>query len=172
LHVATSGRAAEAPVRVAGTHVSVGLRVVLLRGSTGSRLLLRARTAEPLMFDAYPLGQALMRLVEATRDGVVSTDGQGRITAANRAFQRLVQANDEEALLGRPLDDWLEDTAAQTLVHKAQEQGIIHPLRLGVRRPDGTRQIVNVSATLLTETDRAGVGFILQPVLPETSPGP
>ena len=90
----------------------------------------------------------------------------------DRAFQRLAQAVDEEALIGRPLADWLDDTAAQTLLHKAQEQGIMHSPRVSLRRNDGTRQIANVSAALLAERDRAGVGFILQPVVHESGPGP
>jgi transcriptional regulator PpsR len=169
----SSGRSAESSVRLAGTHISVRLQALPLPAAN-NRLLLRARTSESLLHDAFPLETALVRMVEGTRDGVVLTDVQGRVLSANRAFVRMVQAHDEDELLGRPLGDWLGRVAgdAPGLTKAAHERGICQDVRLGLRRSGRGPLEVELTATLLVEGDQEGLGFVIRPWQAEDTSAP
>jgi transcriptional regulator PpsR len=183
--VQAGGRCPEVQVRLARSHLHVNLQALRLESSPTlrqPRLLLRARTAGRLMWDAFPLDQVLLRLVEGTCDAMVLADAQGCVVAANRAFQRMVLAPDEDSVRGRALSLWLSaragtgtgtgtdtdtdtDTrtsAVQAILQSLPERGIVQGRWLTLRRPEQMALEVNVTATLLAERDQAGAGFILR----------
>ncbi len=165
LQARSSGRPIEIQARLAGTHLSVGLLAMPLQTTGGHRLLLRARTAEPLSGDAQPLEAALARLVEGTRDGIVVTDMRGQVMGANRSFVRMAAAADEDQVRGRPLADWLgpseHDVAA--LLAAVRESGMVQDRALGLCLPGQPPQGLAVTGMLLIEGDQECLGFIVRP---------
>jgi transcriptional regulator PpsR len=176
LRARSSGQPVEIQARLAGTHLSVGLLALPLRTAGGHRLLLRARTAEPIASDAQPLEAALSRLVESTRDGIVVTDMSGQVLGANRSFVRMAQASDEEQVRGRRLTEWLGPTEADVtaLLCAVRDSGLAQDVALVLRgapaAPPGPlhtqAQALAVTGMLLIEGDQECLGFIVRPQLP------
>jgi transcriptional regulator PpsR len=174
LQARSSGLPVEIQARLAGTHLSVGLLALPLRTTDGHRLLLRARTAEPIASDAQPLEAALSRLVESTRDGIVVTDMRGQVLGANRSFVQMARATDEEQVRGNLLADWLGPAEADVaaLLSAVRDSGMTQDVALSLRGPTGEpqrqapAQTVAVTGMLLIEGDQECLGFILRPQLP------
>ncbi len=177
LQARSSGRPVETQARLAGSHLSVGLLALPLRTGGGRRLLLRARSAEPIASAAVPLEAALARVLEGGRDGIVVTDMQGRVAGANCSFVRLVAAGDEDRVRGRPLADWLAAAGGGAadvagLLRAVRDLGIAQdrPMVLRVAEP-GSQAVamtlaVTVTGLLLIEGDQARLGFVLRPQAP------
>jgi transcriptional regulator PpsR len=178
LRARSTGQPVEIRARLAGTHLTVGLLALPLRTAGGHRLLLRARTAEPIASDAQPLEAALSRLVESTRDGIVVTDMRGQVIGANRSFVRMAQAADEDQVRGKLLAEWLGPTDADVAAllcavrDSGMAQDVALDLRGAARLPQGSTQALAptqalaVTGMLLIEGDQECLGFIVRPQLP------
>ncbi len=174
LRARSSGLPVEIQARLAGTHLSVGLLALPLRTANGHRLLLRARTADPIASDAQPLEAALSRLVESTRDGIVVTDMRGQVLGANRSFVRMAQATDEDQVRGRLLGSWLgpADADVAALLSAVRDSGMAQDVALALRGTVGAAQgqtlpqALAVTGMLLIEGDQECLGFIVRPQLP------
>ena len=175
LQARSSGLPVEIQARLAGTHLSVGLLAMPLRTAGGQRLLLRARTADPVTADAQPLEAALVRLVEGTRDGIVVTDMRGQVLGANRSFVRMAQAADEDQVRGRPLTDWLGPAQADVaaLLGAVRDSGMAQDVPLTLHAAPGAERQANqpvdapralaVTGMLLIEGEQECLGFIVRP---------
>jgi transcriptional regulator PpsR len=176
LRARSSGQPVEIQARLAGTHLSVGLLALPLRTADGHRLLLRARTAEPIGSDAQPLEAALSQLVDSTRDGIVVTDMRGQVIGANRSFVRMAQAADEDQVRGRMLAEWLGPAEADVaaLLSAVRDSGMAQDVALVLRGdarlpqglPQTQAQALAVTGMLLIEGDQECLGFILRQQLP------
>lgn len=176
LQARTSGQPVEIQARLAGSHLSVGLLAMPLLTAGGHRLLLRARTAEPIAGDGPPLETALARLVEGTRDGILVTDMRGQVLGANRSFVGLAQATDEDQVRGRPLADWLgqpqfNGSDVAEVVRAVREHGLAQDRPLALRSAGPGAQPLAVTGMLLMEGDQECLGFIVRPT-PDRAPTP
>jgi PAS domain S-box-containing protein len=106
----------------------------------------------------------LVTLVERTRDAIVVTDQLGNVIMANPAFSEMLETEDENQLIGRPLGGWLgtaESGVALTIA--ALKQNGVVPLTVASLRTEGGRMLrVELSATLLPSGDETSFGFIMR----------
>ncbi len=161
----SSGKFIEIQARLAGSHLSVGLMAMPLRTPDGHRLLLRARTADPIASTDMPLEAALARLVEGTRDSILVTDMRGQVLGANRTFVNLAQAGDEDQLRGQPLSDWLgpAESDVAELLRAVRDSGITQDRLLTLRTAGLPPQPLAVTGMLLIEGDQECLGFVVRP---------
>lgn len=161
---ASSGQPGEVDGRVAGSLLPVSIAVAPFRAGDGLRLLLRVRAVDPTAA-AMHLNEALSRLVDGTRDGVVVTDAAGHVVVANPAFVKLVGVESESQVRGRPLVEWIGRTESDVaaLIGSVQGQGLVRLVRSSLRKRDGELIDVDVTAALLTEGDQECFGFTVTP---------
>jgi transcriptional regulator PpsR len=167
---------AEIHVRLAGTHIPMGVVATPLHEKYGQRpgldagvrVLLRVRAAETTSTDQTPLTTPLARLVDTTAEGIVVCDAAGRLVVANRAFVHLaniVVTDDLAAIQGQDLAQCLGASAAELplLMSRVRGLGILTLERLVLRRPDAPELHVDATITLLTEGEQVRFGFTLRP---------
>jgi transcriptional regulator PpsR len=165
LNAGSSGRPAEIHARLPSTQAAAAVSATPFRAGDGQRLLLRVRCeAKPQPGAAADMNRTLALLVESTRDGVVVTDSSGRIVVANPAFLALAHGVGEDDVRGQPIGNWLGriETDVAALLAGAHQQGIAHLVRSSVRRSDGTRIDVDVTAALLAEGEQECFGFTIR----------
>ena len=174
LRARSSGQPVEIRARLAGTHLSVGLLALPLRTACGHRLLLRARTAEPIANDALPLEATLSRLVESMRDGIVITDVRGQVLGANRSFVHMARATEEDQVRGQLLSAWLGPTEADvaTLLSAVRDSGMAQDVVLALHgtAAGSPAQGLAITGMLLVDGDQECLGFIMRPQLPGQQP--
>jgi PAS domain S-box-containing protein len=110
------------------------------------------------------MNRTLALLVDSTRDGVVVTDSSGRIVVANPAFLALAHGSSEDDVRNQPIGAWLGriDTDVSALLAGAHQHGIAHLVRSSMRRNDGSRVDVDVTAALLAEGEQECFGFTIR----------
>lgn len=184
LRARSGGQPVEIQARLAGTHLSVGLLALPLRTASGHRLLLRARTPEPIANDALPLEATLSRPVESMRDGVVVTDVRGQVLGANRSFVNMTRATEEDQVRGQLLSAWLGPAEADVaaLLTAVRDSGMsqdvvltLHGSAAGTSaqpqaQAQAQAQALAVTGMLLVEGDQECLGFIMRPLLPGQQP--
>lgn len=154
--------AAVAQVRLAGSHYSVALTATRLHAARTPTALLRLRQADPAHDDPLALGSALARHVDGTPEGIVVTDGQGRVREANLAFMQMAQATDIEAIIGQPLERWLPG-AGSALVHGLHAHGLAPSQRVTLLRAGALELAVDMAGALLADIASGDLGFTLRP---------
>ncbi len=107
--------------------------------------------------------------LRSTREGVITTDNDGRITLLNRSAERLTGWPRDEAT-GRPLGDILhlvDERTRQPLSHRpeyldaaALVDGVSIPQAVLVRR-DGGERIIAASVSPMRDTDERILGLVL-----------
>jgi transcriptional regulator PpsR len=157
-----SGREAEVHAQLLGRVGRVAVSATPFRADDTMRLLVRVR-ADERQRDAVDVANAIARLVDGTRDGVVVTDSGGRILHANPAFVALVGEPGEDAVRGQPLSRWLvgERGEPSGVLAAARAQGVVRRIAAALQGARGSTTPVEVSAALLTEGDRECVGVVL-----------
>jgi transcriptional regulator PpsR len=169
------GKCDEIHVRLAGTHIPMGVVASPLHEKYGQRpgldagvrVLLRVRAAESSVANQTPLTTPLARLVDTTAEGIVVCDAAGRLVVANRAFvhlAKLAAAEDLESLQGQDLAQCLGGSASDlpSLMSRVRGLGILQLERLSLRRPDAPDLMVDVTITLLTEGEQESFGFTVR----------
>ena len=158
-----SGQSTETRAQLLGRVASTSVTATPFRVMDSQQLLVRIRTTEQLGSSAN-LGATLARLVDSASDGVAVTDVDGDVLVANPAFLKLVQANTEASVRGRPLSDWLSlpnEPFAELLARVSREgmTGYVPSQVLGL---DVIVKPVEVAATLLSEIDPPCIGFSIR----------
>ncbi len=158
-----AGRSTEARVRLANGGHPLRVSAAPHNAPGSSVLLLRASLVVDQM--ANPAAEStLAALAERTQDAIVITDQHGLVTMANPAFAALLELDDVNQAVGRPLSGWLNSTdhsVAQTIGALLQN-GVVPLFASGLRGENGRGMQVEVSATLLPSNDGACVGFIMR----------
>ena len=165
-NVQTSGQGDEIRARLVGQGHIVALSATLFRQNQSSLFLVRMVSASiDAAAPALPLAkQKLLNLVESAPDGLLVTDADGRIIAANSAFLNLVELISEDQARGQSLDRWLGRPGVdlRVLSSNLREHGSVGLFATTLRGEYGSVAEVEVSAVTLVNGEQNGFGFAIR----------
>ena len=149
-----------------GDALEVGLSV--FKADSQGHLLVRLRdtaveqSEEPLSDQK----RRLASLVDRAPDGLVVTDAEGAIVAANTEFLDLAQLTGSDAALGRTLATWLGQGGIdyQIIMASLREHGSIRLYATRLRGEFGSITDVEVSAVPLRAGDVDCIGFAIRDI--------
>lgn len=158
-----SGRAAEAEALLPGHRGAVHVSITPLRTEANTSLLMRVRPLDP-EWQVPQAGARLMSLMRISPDAIVITDSSGRIQMSNPAFLRLAELSPALKVLGQPLSNWLCITAGdfERLLQTLRRESSTRQMLTAMRRFDGLRIAVEVSAACQHDGDEESFGFIVR----------
>lgn len=132
------------------------LAVACLRQSNETRLLIRLSAPSAQSVDAGVGSDSF----NASPDGILITDGQGAVIAANAAFLDMACIQDSEQATGRRADRWLGRSVVDldVLLGNIRSDRPLQLFSSVLRTEMGTRLDIELSAV---ETDRAGQRMVL-----------
>ena len=161
----TTGQSGEIRARLQDSRGSTGVSATPFRAGDAMRLLVRVRH-DPADGSSAAFGQALSRLVDGTRDGVVVTDPSGRVLIANPAFLALARLESEALAKGQPLMRWLSlaDEPLAALLATVRRDGVARHVASIFRCDRAAPVDVEISAALLADGDQERIGFTIHPV--------
>jgi transcriptional regulator PpsR len=170
--VRASGRPDELRLRLAGASGSSGavvrevvVGVSLLRQDGSAGFLIHVSGA-PAVNDSLAANSVMERLAQEAPDGLVVTDGDGRILAGNRVFVELVQAGHEGQVRGESLDRWLGRAGVDlsVLLSNLRQRERVRLFATTLRGELGGQMEVEISATRLLVGDKQAYGFAIRDV--------
>ena len=136
--------------------------------NTDGHLLVRLRGANDGGGDTSQSEQAhrLTALVEAAPDGLVVTDADGRVVAANTEFLDLAQLTGVDVALGQSLAEWLGQSGIdyQIIMASLRERGSIRLYETRLRGEFGSITDVEVSAVMIKAGETDLVGFAIRDI--------
>jgi transcriptional regulator PpsR len=170
--VLATGRSGDLELRLAAKRGEVSVSAALfrqnLRQKQASLLLIRlVPTSKALAAELLPLAkQKLLTLVETAPDGLLVTDAEGRIIAANAAFLDLVEMVGEDQAVGQSLDRWLGRPGVDLRVMLAnlRDHGTLRLFATTLKGEHGRTTEVEISAAALARTSPANFGFAIRHV--------
>ena len=169
-NVRASGRNGEVRARLAEGGHDLLVSASVFREERSTLLLVRVTPLETDRFaEVVPRAKArYMDFVSASPDGVVITDAEGKVIAANPAFLDLAQLPGEEQANGESLETWLGRPGVDLNVLLAQlrEHGSIRMFSTTLRGANGTTAEVELSGAALTDSEPACFGFTVRDVGP------
>lgn len=165
-----SGQPAEIRVPLAKRTTQIALSATPFRSPGGLQLLVRARTADSSSI-ASSQGKSLLDYVQRSPDAVVVTDSNGRVVAANQAFQSMIHSEHATTIEGTPLAQLLgcDESALGALLKSVRSQAIATATPLsknGLGQPT-----YEVSGVLLDSEDQEYLGFTIRSAAAKTSIG-
>ncbi len=162
------GQGGERRVALAGGLGEVTLGASLFRQNGGALMLVRMTPAsQDAAARALPLAKhKLLKLVESAPDGLLVTDADGRIIAANAAFLDLAELINEDQAIGQSLDRWLGRPGVdlRVLLNNLREHGLVRLFATTLRGDHGASTGVELSAVTFTNDDRPCCGFAIRNV--------
>jgi transcriptional regulator PpsR len=167
--VRASGRTDELRLRVAETARAAAreamVGVSLLR-QDGSPAFLVNLSAVPSADEGATSQSVLQHLAQDAPDGLVVTDADGRILAANRAFVELIQAGHEGQVRGESLDRWLGRAGVDlsVLLSNLRQRDRVRLFATTLRGDLGGQMDVEISATRMPLADKPAYGFSIRDV--------
>lgn len=167
--VRASGRADELRLRLAETARAAArealVGVSLLRQDDSTAFLVNL-SAVPSADEGNASQNALQQLAQDAPDGLVVTDGEGRILATNRAFVELIQAGHEGQVRGESLDRWLGRAGVDlsVLLSNLRQRDRVRLFATTLRGDLGGQMDVEISATRMPLADRPAYGFSIRDV--------
>jgi transcriptional regulator PpsR len=172
-NVRASGRSGEVRARLADGSHELLVSASVFREERSTLLLVRAT---PL--DAERLTELLpgaksryMDFVAASPDGVVVTDAEGKVVAANPAFLDLAQLPGEEQARGESLETWLGRPGVDlnVLLSQLREHGSVRMFTSTLRGANGTTSEIELSGAALRDSEPACFGFAVRDVGPRVA---
>jgi transcriptional regulator PpsR len=172
-NVRASGRSGEVRARLADGSHELLVSASVFREERSTLLLVRAT---PL--DAERLTELLpgaksryMDFVAASPDGVVVTDAEGKVVAANPAFLDLAQLPGEEQARGESLETWLGRPGVDlnVLLSQLREHGSVRMFTTTLRGANGTTSEIELSGAALRDSEPACFGFAVRDVGPRVA---
>ncbi|MBK7529097.1 PAS domain-containing protein [Piscinibacter sp.] len=153
----SSGRPVELRARLLGNPVAASVAATPFRATDVQRLLVRMRTTGAPAA-AVP-GAAL-------REAAAVTDSVGNILSCDAAFVALMKADDDGALIGKSVAQWLGEPADElaALLQEVRHAGLAERTAVPLRVADSLP--VQLSATWLTEGDQECIGLVLRQTPP------
>jgi transcriptional regulator PpsR len=167
--VRATGRPDDARARSSDGSTEFRVSASLFRQENSALFLVRLAPFEAAVATAaaLPKGQStLLRLAESAPDGLVVTDLDGRILAANAAFLDLAQLATEEQARGEPLERWLGRPGVDLNVLSAnlRQHGSVRLFATTLRGEYGAGAEIEVSAVALPHGEQAAYGFTIRNV--------
>lgn len=165
--LSTSGAGDPVRIRLPNHDHPFTVQASLIRQDASMQALVRlvpeARPAAAPV-DGAAAGSRLIDVVNAIPDGFVVTDPRGNILAANPAFTDLVHAATEEAVRGRPLQQWLGRGAVDlnVLLTNLRDNGSIRLYATSLKDELGGSVDVEISAVAVPEGDEPCIGFAIR----------
>ena len=172
----SAGRAEDVRARLAEDKREFLASASLFRHEAASHVLVRLSAADGATPALVQSHSALLRALEASPDGFVVTEPDGRVMTANRAFLDFVQLVAEDQARGRSLDDWLGRPGADlsVLLANLRQHGAVRLFATALRGELGQSTEVEISAVSVTEADEPCLGFSIRSVgrrLASATPG-
>jgi transcriptional regulator PpsR len=108
----------------------------------------------------------LLSIVQSAPDGIVVTDPDGRILAANPAFLELAQLATEAQARGQPLDRWLgrQGVDLGVLTANLRQHGVVRLFATTLRGELGSSAEVEISAVAVANGEQPCLGFMVRDV--------
>jgi len=166
--VRAAGRADDVVTRLAKDSREVRVSASLLRQEAGTLLLVRIVPTD-VVSAAAPIPKLkakLLKVVENAPDGVVLTDHDGQVLAANAAFLELSHLPGEEQARGQPLDRWIGRPGVdiEVLIGNLRRHGSIRLFQTNLRAEFGPPVDVEISAVSVMNGGNACFGFTIRNV--------
>lgn len=156
----SSGRPAELRARLLGNPVAASVAATPFRADDVQRLLVRMRStgAPAAAVQGAPL-----------REAAAVTDSVGNILSCDAAFVALMKVEDDGALIGKSVAQWLGEPADElaALLQEVRHAGLAERAAMPLRVPGALP--VQLSATWLTEGDQECIGLVLRQTLPRVA---
>lgn len=162
-----SGRADPVAAELADSRTGVQVSATLLHQDQAHLLLVRLTRADGP--DGHVPGSEasmLLQLAQGAPDGLVVTDLDGVVLAANGEFVRLCQMASEDQLRGQSLERWLgrTDVDLGVLVSNLRQRGAVKLFATTLRGEFGASTEVEISAVTVTRADPVLLGFTVRDV--------
>lgn len=162
----SNGAAGSGPVNASTKRAGkdVAIYSTLFRSAGDRVLLCRIETAETAEGVAAELATTLSGLYRDGSDGMVFTDGQGQIRAANEAFLALCDAGTVADIRGKALGDFMARGSVdlKVLTDTAARSGRMRVYATRIESTYGTRASVEISATHLPGPGAPGFAFVIR----------
>jgi two-component system sensor histidine kinase PilS (NtrC family) len=142
-----------------GLHSGAWLLVAFLASALSRDLHRTGRELERRKTDLGRLRQLHARTVECLTSGLLTTDGEGRITSFNPEAERITGVAARGAL-GRPLGEVLPGVPGEIERLSGTLTGRMRS-RLGFARPSGEELHLGVSASRLRDAEGAPIGHVV-----------
>jgi transcriptional regulator PpsR len=164
----TGGDGRLGKVSLKGNVGDVQLSASMFRQYQDTLVLVRLVPAsEEAAMRTLPLSKhKLLRLVETAPDGLLVTDTDGRIIAANGAFLDLAELINEDQAIGQSLDRWLGRPGVdlRVLIGNLKDHGSVRLFSTKLRGDYGTSADVELSAVAFTNGKQTCYGFTIRHV--------
>jgi transcriptional regulator PpsR len=162
-----SGRADPVSAELADGHAAVQVSATLLHQDQSHLLLVRLSRLDNAQGQAHGAESAmLLQLAQGAPDGLVVTDLDGLVQAANTEFVNLCQMAGEEQMRGQSLERWLgrTDVDLGVLVSNLRQRGAVKLFATTLRGEFGASTEVEISAVTVTRSDPMLLGFTVRDV--------
>ena len=116
----------------------------------------------------------LLQLAQGAPDGLVVTDLDGRVLAANAEFVTLCQMTGADQMRGQSLDRWLGRTGVDlgVLVSNLRQRSAVKLFATTLRGEFGVSTDVEISAVMVAQADPPLLGFAVRDVGRRLAPEP
>lgn len=161
------GKSEDAKVRREGHDADLVASAALFRQDDGALYLVSlAPTTDHLEAPIPERSANLLNVIESAPDGVVVTDMDGRIVAANESFLVLTQIANEERARGESLDRWLGRSTVDLniLLTNLKEHKVVRQFGSIMQTEFGASSEVEISATLIADDANPCLGFVVRPL--------
>jgi two-component system sensor histidine kinase PilS (NtrC family) len=142
-----------------GLHSGAWLLVAFLASALSRDLHRAGRELERRKTDLGRLRQLHARTVECLTSGLLTTDGEGRVTSFNPEAER-ISGVAARAALGRPLGEILPGVPGEIERLSGSATGRVRS-RLGFVRADGDELHLGVAASRLRDAEGAPIGHVV-----------
>ncbi|MES2715668.1 MAG: transcriptional regulator PpsR [Pseudomonadota bacterium] len=162
-----SGRADPVSAELADSHAAVQVSATLLHQDQSHLLLVRLSRLDSLNGQTHGAESAmLLQLAQGAPDGLVVTDLDGLVQAANTEFVNLCQMASDEQMRGQSLERWLGRTEVDlgVLVSNLRQRGAVKLFATTLRGEFGASTEVEISAVTVTRSDPMLLGFTVRDV--------
>ena len=162
-----TGRADPVSAELADSHAGVQVSATLLHQDQSHLLLVRLTRMDSLQGQAQGAESAmLLQLAQGAPDGLVVTDLDGLVQAANTEFINLCQVAGEDQMRGQSLERWLgrTDVDLGVLVSNLRQRGAVKLFATTLRGEFGATTEVEISAVTVTRSDPMLLGFTVRDV--------
>lgn len=163
--VRASGRPAEALATLGLDRSDVMVSASAYRQAGATQLLVRLIQRQAQAADDELRIAGWADLIRATPDGLVLTDGNGQVLAANGAFLELAQLGAEGQVRGESLDRWLGRSGVDlsVLLSNLRQRGVVRLFATRLRGELGSTAEVEIAAVQVSESP-ALLGFTVRDV--------
>jgi transcriptional regulator PpsR len=165
--VRSAGRGNDVRARLAATGKEFFVTASLFRQDVASMLLIRLSPASGDGSAAISEARSkLLALSEKAPDGLVVTNRDGRILAANQAFVDMAQLAAEEQARGETMERWFgrPEIDFQVLMSNLRQNDSIRLFATILRGEYGATADVEVSAVPLSDGTNENYGFVIRNV--------